>query len=323
FSLNGKCGTQNGNKLCGKWGTCCNKAGVCGTGNDFCAVDNQPRFGTCSSATPTAGVPAPTPSGISPDGTCGGKLAYKCKGSTYGDCCSASGFCGSTASHCTAGCQSASGTCTVTELSPDGTCGGTNKYKCKGSGFGDCCSSAGYCGSTTHCAAGCQSAFGTCTTTDLSPDGTCGGTNKYKCKGSGFGDCCSPSGYCGSTTAHCTTGCQSAFGTCTSTPTSSTAPRPSDVSPDGMCGGTKNLKCTNSGFGNCCSKTGFCGDTISHCAQGCQTKFATKCLTTNIPTLDGSCGSTKGSFTCASGPFDGQCCSAGGFCGSTTDHCKA
>jgi hypothetical protein len=141
----------------------------------------------------------------------------------------------------------------------------------------------------------------------LSPDGTCGST----------------SGYCGTTTAHCTTGCQSAFGTCTSTPTSSTAPRPSDVSPDGTCGGTKNLKCANSDFGDCCSKTGFCGDTISHCAQGCQTKFATKCLTTNIPTLDGSCGSTKGSFTCAGGPFDGQCCSAGGFCGSTTDHCKA
>jgi hypothetical protein len=49
---------------------------------------------------------------------------------------------------------------------------------------------SGYCGSTTaHCMAssGCQASFGTCTTSDLSPDGTCGGSNGYKCKGSGFG----------------------------------------------------------------------------------------------------------------------------------------
>jgi hypothetical protein len=49
---------------------------------------------------------------------------------------------------------------------------------------------SGYCGSTTaHCTAGsgCQASFGICTTSDLSPDGTCGGSNGYKCKGSGFG----------------------------------------------------------------------------------------------------------------------------------------
>jgi hypothetical protein len=136
-----------------------------------------------------------------------------------------------------------------------------------------------------------------------------------------LGDCCSPSNYCGSTSGHCGTGCQASFGTCSSTPTSATASRPSDVSTDGSCGGSKNLKCQGRSFGDCCSKGGFCGNTVNHCAQGCQTKFSSKCLTSNIPTLDGSCGSKVG-LTCAGGPFDGMCCSSGGFCGSTNDHCK-
>lgn len=144
-------------------------------------------------------------------------------------------------------------------------------------------------------------------------------TNHIDCSG----DCCSPSNYCGSTSAHCGTGCQASFGTCSSIPTSTStaASRPTDISTDGTCGGSKNLKCQNSGFGDCCSKGGYCGNTVNHCAQGCQTKFSSKCTTSNIPTLDGSCGSKVG-LTCAAGPFDGQCCSAGGYCGSTNDHCK-
>lgn len=57
FSLNGKCGTQNGNKLCGKWGACCSKAGVCGTGNDFCAVDKCQSGQCVMPAGPTAKLP--------------------------------------------------------------------------------------------------------------------------------------------------------------------------------------------------------------------------------------------------------------------------
>ncbi|KAF5244119.1 hypothetical protein FANTH_7874 [Fusarium anthophilum] len=43
------------------------------------------------------------------------------------------------------------------------------------------------------------------------------------------------------------------------------------------------------------------------------------CMTKDIPTLDGSCGSEVG-LTCSGGPFDGQCCSDGGYCGTST-HC--
>ncbi|KAF2742941.1 carbohydrate-binding module family 18 protein, partial [Sporormia fimetaria CBS 119925] len=49
-------------------------------------------------------------------------------------------------------------------LSPDGTCGGHNGYVCPDSGFGDCCSQYGWCGSdpSGHCGAGCQTEFGNC-----------------------------------------------------------------------------------------------------------------------------------------------------------------
>ncbi|KAI4720138.1 glycoside hydrolase family 61 protein [Aureobasidium sp. EXF-10727] len=46
-------------------------------------------------------------------------------------------------------------------VSTEGNCG--NGVTCKGSSFGDCCSSHGYCGSSDeYCSAGCNSAFGTC-----------------------------------------------------------------------------------------------------------------------------------------------------------------
>ena len=45
-----------------------------------------------------------------------------------------------------------------------------------------------------------------------STNGECSGTTT--CKGSTFGRCCSKWGYCGATTEHCGTGCQSAFGEC-------------------------------------------------------------------------------------------------------------
>lgn len=50
----------------------------------------------------------------------------------------------------------------------------------------------------------------------VTPDNTCGGTNKYTCdpKNSYGGSCCSSSGYCGYTNAYCGSGCQSAYGSC-------------------------------------------------------------------------------------------------------------
>ncbi|KAF1935911.1 hypothetical protein EJ02DRAFT_301185, partial [Clathrospora elynae] len=48
---------------------------------------------------------------------------------------------------------------------------------------------------------------------------------------------------------------------------------PSDISPDGSCGGAKGYKCTNSASGDCCSYQGYCGSTQDHCSAGCQSAF--------------------------------------------------
>jgi hypothetical protein len=115
---------------------------------------------------------------------------------------------------------------TTTPVSTDGSCG-SGKGTCAGSTFGNCCSQYGWCGSSTaHCAAGCNSAFGTCTggtspapapapTKPVSSDGTCGSQGGATCAGSTFGNCCSQYGWCGSTAGHCGAGCQSGSGTCT------------------------------------------------------------------------------------------------------------
>ncbi len=55
----------------------------------------------------------------------------------------------------------------------------------------------------------------------VSPDATCGGQTGYTCLGSIFGNCCSSSGWCGSTAAYCGTGCNNSWGTCTGSSSSS------------------------------------------------------------------------------------------------------
>lgn len=105
----------------------------------------------------------------------------------------------------------------TTKVSPDGTCSGKDGYTCLGSLFGDCCSSSMFCGSSKdYCAAGCQAKFGKCNegSDKISPDGTCGGSKKWTCKDSLFGDCCSGSNFCGATAEYCGSGCQKDFGSC-------------------------------------------------------------------------------------------------------------
>ncbi|KAK2038719.1 glycoside hydrolase/deacetylase [Colletotrichum somersetense] len=166
----------------------------------------------------------------------------------------------------------------------------------------------------------------------VSTDGNCGAANGKGCLGSVFGNCCSQYGYCGSTVDHCGTGCQAAYGNCTTTTTASsaavlaTAAASSSASPavltslDGNCG-TKagNTSCAGSAFGNCCSQYGYCGNTVDHCGTGCQTGFgsctvasAAAPVASNGPvvltSLDGNCGTKAGNTSCAGSAF-GNCCS--------------
>ncbi|KEZ41908.1 hypothetical protein SAPIO_CDS6604 [Scedosporium apiospermum] len=69
--------------------------------------------------------------------------------------------------------------------------------------------------------------------------------------------------------------------------------------------------------GDCCSRLNYCGRNGSYCGDGCQSDFGV-CGDSNISS-DGSCGGSRG-LTCR-GSAEGNCCSARGFCGQTTDYC--
>lgn len=120
----------------------------------------------------------------------------------------------------------------------------------------------------------------------VSTDGSCGPQGKNQiCSGSTFGNCCSQYGWCGKSTDHCGTGCNSLFGTCgtSSAPTSSAAPQPTSAlktSVDGTCGKSTGYTCI--GFvhegakSECCSQYGYCGASTGHCGTGCN-PLAGKC----------------------------------------------
>ncbi|KAL8372365.1 hypothetical protein RB595_001930 [Gaeumannomyces hyphopodioides] len=114
----------------------------------------------------------------------------------------------------------------------------------------------------------------------ISQDATCGQVSGNTCQDSAFGNCCSKYGWCGSSAAHCGSGCQSGFGTCNGPAT----PGGSQVSDDGTCG--NGVTCMGSEFGNCCSSSGWCGSTQDYCGEGCQTSF-------------GQCGGASGSSSAA------------------------
>ncbi|KAF5232689.1 hypothetical protein FANTH_12860, partial [Fusarium anthophilum] len=208
------------------------------------------------------------------DGSINDPLAYwheKRFNPTWGACCSGDGICGQSSKYCGEGCQPSAGNCNAAAplsettpgpggVSPDGSCGGTNKFICGGSPFGDCCSEQGLCGnSTVHCDNNCLPDFGTC----------------------GPSNCCSGSGWCGKENDHCGAGCQNGFGTCTGGDSG-------NVSTDGSCG--KNGKpCKGSDFGDYCSEQGYCGKTDEFCVAGCQSNFGTCAAETDIST-DGFCG---------------------------------
>jgi hypothetical protein len=143
---------------------------------------------------------------VSTDGSCGDGTSFICLSSRWGDCCSSKGWCGGDAAYCGTGCQSSFGNCTATSsfppssgsstksISTDGSCGGSTGFICLVNTFGDCCSEKGYCGGkSSYCAAGCQSDFGLCGSTNetaqISTDGSCGGEAGTTCLGSTFGDC--------------------------------------------------------------------------------------------------------------------------------------
>jgi len=93
--------------------------GVCGTGPSFCGIGNC-ESGNCTQSEPPEQPEPPELDGDTPDGTCGGVDGYTCS-VIFGNCCNASGQCGSDPADCTVatGCQPDFGCC-------DGNCPGPN-----------------------------------------------------------------------------------------------------------------------------------------------------------------------------------------------------
>ncbi|KAI1375547.1 carbohydrate-binding module family 18 [Hypoxylon crocopeplum] len=162
----------------------------------------------------------------------------------------------------------------------------------------------------------------------VSPDLTCGntgvGTSGYTCPDS---LCCSQYGYCGNTTDYCSTGCQSQFGIC-----GGSGGDGDDGSGDDGDGGTSpDLTCGTTGAGEngyicptgmCCSQYGYCGNSTNYCEDGCQAAFGTCTAGSGgnaSGSTDGRCGPDYGNTVCGAT----ECCSAAGYCGTTSDHCRA
>ncbi|KAI7317595.1 hypothetical protein KC315_g10351 [Hortaea werneckii] len=73
----------------------------------------------------------------------------------------------------------------------------------------------------------------------VSEDGTCGLENDGQtCEGSGFGDCCSEYGFCGSTDFYCDTGCLVGYGKCNNAPVQSNSASSSSSQGGSTSGGT-------------------------------------------------------------------------------------
>ncbi|EMC97752.1 carbohydrate-binding module family 18 protein [Baudoinia panamericana UAMH 10762] len=147
----GRCGSAFDGATCdpnAAYGGCCSEAGWCGTTSEHCLLSNGCQSGCTDAAStlPTStGTPptsaaqpnsvnvgtlnsepviAPTktagaqPSGAATtDGTCGATNSNTiCGNWPFGGCCSMYGYCGNTAAHCGAGCQS--GPCLQAPVAP-------------------------------------------------------------------------------------------------------------------------------------------------------------------------------------------------------------
>ncbi|XP_035659247.1 uncharacterized protein LOC118404287 [Branchiostoma floridae] len=272
------------------------------------------------------------PTKVRADGKCGpgypAPLANpgQCNGTGPAPCCSADGLCGSTEQHCDCS--------TCVDYRPkwrdDGRCGadfralGANPGQCDPHGEKPCCSVGGYCGgsSTGHCTChGCVD-YRPSGPKKYRDDSRCGryfpapGANPGQCNPKGNEPCCSASGFCGNTNAHCTcSGCVDY--------------KPKKYRDDGKCGdsypapGANPGQCNPEGGKPCCSDRGTCrgGNTADFCTcPGCVNYGLKKWRT------DFKCGPNYPAPGANPGQCDpnsgAPCCSAGGWCGGLPSHCS-
>jgi chitinase len=161
-------------------------------------------------------------------------------------------------------------------VSTDGSCGSVNGGTvCTGSGFGDCCSASGWCGSTdAYCGSGCQG--NACIVGGLTTDGRCGvGNNGATCDGWASGTCCSASGWCGSTDAYCGAGNQPVYNAGNDGSSGAGGSTGGDNGSSGAGGSTGGASSSGSAGG---SSTVSAGSSSTSSTQGSSTAVPPRCL---------------------------------------------
>ncbi|KAK7204495.1 glyoxal oxidase N-terminus-domain-containing protein [Myxozyma melibiosi] len=200
-TIDGTCGVNYGNTVCDDWesGNCCSQYGFCGSGDDYCGTGCQ--SGDCLAfSSDVSSVASSTPSSSKSSSSSSASSTPISSSSTKVSSIVSSSKVSSTVS---------SSLSSSTKLSSSSTTLSSSSF------VSPLLSSSqepvlGSPSATTYS----QSHQATALVTT---DGTCGAQNNDTvCGNWAQGNCCSQYGYCGDTTAHCGTGCQS--GNCTSNP---------------------------------------------------------------------------------------------------------
>ncbi|KAF1911092.1 hypothetical protein BDU57DRAFT_462477, partial [Ampelomyces quisqualis] len=143
---------------------------------------------------------------VSKNSRCGKDCKQTCQGSTFGNCCSQSGYCGSTDGYCRSGCQPGFGSCA------SGASGSQSAISIPTS-----TSSIPRPPNPISLISSSRKTSGSPTSSQtVSKNGRCGAKfGGQTCKGSTHGDCCSQYFYCGSTDSYCNpASCQKGYGDC-------------------------------------------------------------------------------------------------------------
>ncbi|KAI4687419.1 hypothetical protein J4E81_008270 [Alternaria sp. BMP 2799] len=247
-STDATCGGTSGFTCLGfAQGECCSRYGFCGNTDGHCGVGCQAGFGKCGNngtapssgsgsasqpaatgASSSASAPTSAPSGLvtTTDGSCGGTSGFTCVGFADGECCSQYGFCGKTTDYCGTGCNPLFGNCAGSSGSPAPSSAAPSTAAPSTAAPTTVSTSIRPVTTSTSTS---TRATTTSTRTSTAPAATssaaglkvsknrlCGARSQQTCKGSAYGNCCSPAGICGNSLLSCMKmfGCQPGFGDC-------------------------------------------------------------------------------------------------------------
>ena len=315
--------------------SCCSADGNCGSTKSHCSctscidyrkyLQKYPKWRTDKRCGENYPLPNGRPTECEP-------------GSEY-PCCSNYGYCGASVMHCACAKCVNYGKPTSSNLwRSDLKCGwryplSTNKVtQCNPKSGTPCCSASGICGATTdHCS--CLDCVDYRKESLIyqrwRTDKLCGDNYPLRngrpteCDPDSRYPCCSNHGFCGASKAHCL--CNQ----CVDYRRNNIYIKP--VAKIHRCGQNyrfyngKNIACDPDSDSPCCSNTGICGATISHClCEGC---IDSRDWFKVYPKWrdDKRCGRNYplpfGKITECDPRSDQPCCSSYGFCGSSKLHC--